>query len=735
MASGWSRPAPGTGNNGSGWSIPGPRNDNGWSRPGPRNDNGWSIPGPGTGNNGSGWSKAVPTSKLAPVEKEQLRKPGTRSNYVLRKQSSRRTKRNNTNTTLLENNISSIDPKFKSLYTIFMNRYANSLKFAYSTTDPLTRANQYIQSIANYINEHSDTEKLYRYGTPYKKLDVVTQLINSVLKYKTSLEDGKINKHSFINCHGGPTFVMKTVPKGYTLVMITPHNRLGLQNKKVERKLINMMIDDYAIANFKNDPICYDKNKLNGLFSHASVYFENQFYFDVSLSGNKKYDDVKMAIYNYQLKDDNIIELSTEPMFGTLLSELLETGSKKIEPGIIFVSCCRDLNESTLEYGIANSTIVTRYEHLLKIINQSTFAEEDIEKYNSCYKINKTDRLALLDAHNAPQSIKDLRTLFSNMNIESFSDITMSAVNKMIQFFSNISFSDRSLSTSINILDRLDFDPELIDLYASINMYSNHGEIYQLMTQYFNEHPEEFESVLTLTEKPLTGFNIDPFTSYLLYKRVIEQVDMFGKFDFTKYNENQILYFNNVFDADNQMNLSYLLDELHKYKNLLAIYLNNNGISHLPMKLLTLNKKVKLLLLEGNSLDFSDKPDEYNYNITKLDLQQRTLPDANMYIVTILREYLKKGTLLDIKVKSSGTLKNILGKYKLTSHVNINNNEVKNEVRYAKKNYNNNNNNYNEPQPTGPEDYLITCDNKKCGRTYFGLWGEECPNCGKKVFM
>jgi len=457
-----------------------------------RNDSGWTRPVPGK-HNDSGWTRVKPKPTPVHVNLESLYKPSannrSRSRYVFQKQSSRRTKRQNNNETNLETNLSRIaSSKLKPFYKLFINRYSNSLKYAYSTTDSLTRANQYLQSITSYINEHTSIEKLYRHDTPYNKIDVVSQLMNSVFKYKNSLAEGEITKHSFVNCHGGPTFVLKTVPRGYTLVMITPHNRLGIQNYSVEQKLLKMMQNRDEIAKFMNDPICYDKQTLNGLFSHSSVYFENQFYFDIFLGGMKSKDYTTMAIYNYHNSEDGITNLSTEPMFNTLLSELLETGPKKIEPGIIFVNCCRDLNESALEYGITNSTLVTRYEHLLKIINQSTFIGDNIKKYETCYKIHTHNRdLSTLNAHNAPQQIKDLRSLFGKIKFNSPTTLTITTINKMIQFFSDLSFSDRSLSTSINILDRLDFEPKLIDLYASINMYSNHGEIYKLMTQYFNQ--------------------------------------------------------------------------------------------------------------------------------------------------------------------------------------------------------------------------------------------------------
>ena len=725
MASGW-------------WNLTNSEsNDSDWTRPVP-------APAPGKHNNNdnnNGWTrvKPNPTPKPTPmqVNLESLYKPSatnnSRSRYVFQKQSSRRTKRQNNNETKINTNLSRISSEFKPFYKLFINRYSNSLKYAYSTTDSLTRANQYLQSITSYINEHTSIEKLYRYDTPYNKIDVVSQLMNSVFKYKNSLAKGKINKHSFVNCHGGPTFVMKTVPKGYTLVMITPHNRLGIQNSSVEQKLLKMMQDKDEITKFMNDPICYDKQTLNGLFSHSSVYFENQFYFDIFLGGMKSKDYTTMAIYNYNNSDDGITKLSTETMFNILLSELLETGPKKIEQGIIFVNCCRDLNESALEYGITNSTLVTRYEHLLKIINQSTFIGDNTKKYETCYKIHPHDRdLSTLNAHNAPQQIKDLRSLFGKIKFNSPTTLTITTINKMIQFFSDLSFSDRSLSTSINILDRLDFEPELIDLYASINMYSNHGLIYKLMTQYFNQKPDEFKRVLTLISKPYTGFNIDPFSSYLLYKRIIEKELDFDKFNFSDYNENQILYFNNFVEVFEEQEDNYLLtnciDALGNYNNLLAIFMNDNNITHLPIELLAL-KKVKLLLLENNPLDFSTESREY-YNITKKMLvgSPQNLGNNNKYIFKILQEYSKNGTLLEQQVKKSGTLKNILTKYR-NPYVNFgnDNDDNNNRVRYRQQQKQENNN--AEPRPTGPEEELIKC--KKCGKENLSIYGSRCSHCGK----
>lgn len=196
-----------------------------------------------------------------------------------------------------------------------MNRYANSLKYDYATTDPINRANQYMQSIASYINKHTGRETVYKKHKGYKKLDVVSQLIKSVGVYKYNLPTNSITNHSLITCHGKPTFVMKTVPPGYTLVMITPHNRIGLQNVAVDKRLEKMMTNKDEIDKFIKNPICYDKNTLDGLFSHAAVYFENQFYFDVFLSGQKqKHDITKMGIYKYNVKDENIGLIETVDM-------------------------------------------------------------------------------------------------------------------------------------------------------------------------------------------------------------------------------------------------------------------------------------------------------------------------------------------------------------------------------------------------------------------------------------
>jgi len=136
-----------------------------------RNDSGWTRPVPGK-HNDSGWTRVKPKPTPVHVNLESLYKPSannrSRSRYVLQKQSSRRTKRQNNNETNLETNLSRIaSSKLKPFYKLFINRYSNSLKYAYSTTDSLTRANQYLQSITSYINEHTSIEKLYRHDTPY----------------------------------------------------------------------------------------------------------------------------------------------------------------------------------------------------------------------------------------------------------------------------------------------------------------------------------------------------------------------------------------------------------------------------------------------------------------------------------------------------------------------------------------------------------------------------------------
>jgi len=157
--------------------------------------------------------------------------------------------------------------------------------------------------------------------------------------------------------------------------------------------------------------------------------------------------------------------------------------------------------------------------------------------------------------------------------------------------------------------------------------------------------------------------------------------------------------------------------------------MNDNNITHLPIELLAL-KKVKLLLLENNPLDFSTESREY-YNITETVLYglEQNLGNNNKYIFKILQEYSKNGTLLEQQVKQSGTLKNILTKYR-NPYVNFgnDNDDNNNHVRYRQKQENNNYNN-DEPLPTGPEPELIKC--KNCRRENWSFYGSRCSHCGE----
>ena len=158
--------------------------------------------------------------------------------------------------------------------------------------------------------------------------------------------------------------------------------------------------------------------------------------------------------------------------------------------------------------------------------------------------------------------------------------------------------------------------------------------------------------------------------------------------------------------------------------------MNDNNITHLPIELLAL-KKVKLLLLENNPLDFSTKSRAY-YNITKKMLvgSPQNLGNNNKYIFKILQEYSKNGTLLEQQVKKSGTLKNILTKYR-NPYVNFgnDNDDNNNRVRYRQQQKQENNN--AEPIPTGPEEELIKC--KNCGKENLSIYGSTCSNCGQRL--
>ena len=145
--------------------------------------------------------------------------------------------------------------------------------------------------------------------------------------------DMSMSKYYYISAHGNPLFKINKVPKGCTLIFLTPINRLcgtRTYNKIILDSMVRKGCHE-EIFKVVTD-ICYQKEK-GEILSYRQVFYEGQYYIDIELSNSKNEND--MGIWHINPENN-----TKEDIFGSIrISEIM-----KIKKGNYVISTCRYFN-------------------------------------------------------------------------------------------------------------------------------------------------------------------------------------------------------------------------------------------------------------------------------------------------------------------------------------------------------------------------------------------------------
>lgn len=296
--------------------------------------------------------------------------------------------------------------KYKEYYSLFYPKGKNN------KNDNTTKLNKAI---------YKRLDNIYRWCKNTEDIPDTSNNINLTLtltdEYNTFIKEMivgslsvKIDRNTIAKAmnllvyHGEPILLERyKVPKECIIVILTPISRYDIQDADKYEKLIqNLNKEEYD--NFMKNPVCYKRNELNGLYSNASVYFPDQYYPDINLSGPDK-DDISnenpikdnWGTYKYDLKQKPIRDISIQQ---ASVNSIIKT--QKLS-GIIFVSCCRSISEVQMTDIFQNwfdpSIVIKQYETFIQILNKCIYfsilnsansnqIELDDKAYIDCDKIS-----------------------------------------------------------------------------------------------------------------------------------------------------------------------------------------------------------------------------------------------------------------------------------------------------------------------------------------------------------
>ena len=293
--------------------------------------------------------------------------------------------------------------KYKEYYSLFYPKGKNN------KNDNTTKLNKAIykrlDNIYGWCNKEDipDTSNNINLTLTDEYNKFIKEMIVGSLSVKID-QNTIAKKMNLLVYHGEPILLERyKVPKECIIVILTPIGRYNIQDVDRYKKLIqNLNREEYD--NFMKNPVCYKRNELNGLYSNASVYFPDQYYPDINLSGPDK-DDISnenpikdnWGIYKYDLKQELIHDKSIHQ---ASVNSIIKTQNLI---GIIFVSCCRSISEVHMTDFFQNwfdpSIVMKQYETFIQILNKCIYfsilnsansnqIELDDEAYIDCDKIS-----------------------------------------------------------------------------------------------------------------------------------------------------------------------------------------------------------------------------------------------------------------------------------------------------------------------------------------------------------
>ena len=468
---------------------------------------------------------------------------------------------------------------FKKMYLKELNSYSR-----YDLPNAEERLKIYWQYILKDIYNISDEKELSKpvvLDNEMNKFVInMSENIKSSDSYFSMTENQKFN---LLSCHGVSKEDIATVPKGVILCILTPLNRYSFQNINEIKELLNILSDLNERKKFLKNPCCYGKNSIGNLFEYATIYFENQKYFNLELSiGTKNYFEKKYdGIYDnnnllntYKRNDVDSVNASIIPNkdnFQSNLSLLLQENM-----GVVVIKCCRAC-DTYLENNIIQN--IYRYEHFINVVNRSIKNNSD-EDYNNCTK--KTEKCKYT------AQFKKVRNHYTNNSKR----IERQRKAKLIitQKFSNLSIlGNESIGLSYSQKRKIEEFKEREER----EFFDNIRDEIKNMIDCFQENSSDLDifkkyEELIIKFKKMTQNQQIIYSDYL--KKNIE-IEHFFSYVFYKYNIEKKYLYGNLIDFDcKKMTKIYLRN--CKIKNL---EININNIKACSIRNLFKNGKNSIL--------------------------------------------------------------------------------------------------------------------------------------------
>jgi hypothetical protein len=429
--------------------------------------------------------------------------------------------------------------KYKAHYSIYYKKtkgIRNSVRSR--STSKSTSKSKYKKNdiLDNAINLRLDN--IYKYFEQKKPinmelnkllikplLDEYSEFIKDMLNKSLSvkMDNNKIDKQINAIIYNGNPLVnnnVHVVPDGCILVILTPIGRYGIQITDLYEQLIKNL-NNSKYNNFMNNPVCYKRNELHGIYSDASIYFPGQYYTDISLISESEPEN---NMYNYwgfykvelnrkdldpQSKRDSSIDKIT-------LSKLIKEQDMK---GVIFVHCCRSIILDHARYKddqyLQHTVIMKQYETFIKILNKCVYISKpdnhthrsnkiilSDEDYENCDNITMFEPII---SSKAKKPIDYFRKLSNTAKIASYQKNIQPELNKLSQRFTNA--NSETMATLLRIINGLKplMNTKIIK-YINAWLYKNNPattdmkQLFKVMNKYFTKiiKPDEITHYLGL---------------------------------------------------------------------------------------------------------------------------------------------------------------------------------------------------------------------------------------------
>lgn len=358
------------------------------------------------------------------------------------------------------NSVDILKKDIEEAYAFFLKKYRESLFAPFRTNNKNDRMELYLQHMIELLE--------YYYGKKTIE-DHYKYLIELCLKFKNTISSFE-DKITFVAAHGQPTLNFSVVPNDCIICFLTPLSYLGYCDDIKSASFSKFLLDPDTPRKFKENPFCLDKlykestyKPYETKFEEYKVFFPNQLYCDIELS---KYENIDLVGFTDANTDKS-----------KLLSQILAEGHAK---GIIFIFACRDLydknsinsSNTNLNDIYTNAQLLILYEHMLDILNRSTWYFDRSEYYDECIYFEEPN--------------------FNNKNDANIHIKARNIENNRYKVSTNLvkkrTYNNRSLGVKLKkLFIQLGISPKLASILFVSNVSKNlFTEIYRIL---FNSYP------------------------------------------------------------------------------------------------------------------------------------------------------------------------------------------------------------------------------------------------------